>query len=126
MATNDEGKNYFTPAVDDDNLRAISCHIKTASPADIAFGTTNGLNDKEILPIMRYRNLGPDCTLSVKLTPILRVYAVKGYHGQDVITPDLDSNVVLSVDLTSLPQFTQWGVSFDKDSDRVIITRQTD
>ncbi|KAH9475688.1 hypothetical protein JR316_0011247 [Psilocybe cubensis] len=119
LMTNEKGNNYLTKAAVG-SKGVVQCKIQTSTPAEIAFGLFN--QDKTtVSPVFKWTGLGIGSTLAVRLTPILRIYAVSDYQASEIIKGDLHSEVKFEKDLMTLSHETTWNIIRDPVSKEIKI-----
>ncbi|KAH9475619.1 hypothetical protein JR316_0012736 [Psilocybe cubensis] len=126
MKMDEEGNNYLTPTVDYEAPTSITCYFDTTDRADIIFGLLEGSDKTTMCPVTKFRDIKPGTTLMLEFTPMLSVYAVDGYHAQDIFKSASESQPLLCQNLNDLRRYTKWEVLTDKDSGCVKIVLQDD
>uniref|UniRef100_A0A8H8CG78 Uncharacterized protein n=1 Tax=Psilocybe cubensis TaxID=181762 RepID=A0A8H8CG78_PSICU len=90
----------------------LQCTNLTERPASLGIGFFNDTGFK-IEPALLWDNVANNYTLSVQLTPKLKIYAVSGYKTTDVIRADIESPVLFDENLIGLQPNSDWIVSID-------------
>ncbi|PPQ89849.1 hypothetical protein CVT25_007174 [Psilocybe cyanescens] len=75
-------------------------------------------------PALVWNNVAKNSTLSVKLTPKLKIYAVSDYKVTELIKADIESPLLFEKNLISLSSFTELTVSIDPGTGEVKITQE--
>ncbi|PPQ72761.1 hypothetical protein CVT25_015935 [Psilocybe cyanescens] len=120
LKTNEnENGNYLTPAAPG-TPKVMQCLNATARPASIGIGFFNEAGTK-IEPALVWNNIAVNSTLSVELTPKLKIYAASDYKVTELIRGDIESPLLFDKNLIALPSFTEWTVSIDPGTGQVKI-----
>ncbi|PPQ93932.1 hypothetical protein CVT25_010785 [Psilocybe cyanescens] len=113
---------YFTPAVAGTPgvMQALN---GTERPADMGIGFFNDAGTK-MEPALVWNNVAKNSTLSVQLTPKLKIYAVSDYKVTELIKGDIQSPLLFEKNLISLSSFTELTVSIHPVTGEVKITQE--
>ncbi|KAH9475592.1 hypothetical protein JR316_0012709 [Psilocybe cubensis] len=112
--------SYITKAVPSKAPKALQCVNETERPASIGIGFMNEAGTK-MEPALVWNNIAKDSTLSTELTPKLKIYAVSDYKETQLIRGDIESPLLFEKNLISLPNSTEWKVSIDEGTGKVVI-----
>ncbi|KAF9258068.1 hypothetical protein L218DRAFT_1005436 [Marasmius fiardii PR-910] len=88
--------------------KLMSAVNKTHLPQEIAFGTVNDNQGYLTLSPTSFFDVNPGETVAVDFQPRLIMYGDLDYHQNALIEENLKSKFIWEVDLTTLPQKSEW------------------
>uniref|UniRef100_A0A8H8CF17 Uncharacterized protein n=1 Tax=Psilocybe cubensis TaxID=181762 RepID=A0A8H8CF17_PSICU len=120
LAPNSNGQmNHITDAKTG-TAGVMQCTNVTPQPANIGIGFFNKAGNK-MEPAILWQNVAKNATLSVQLTPRLKIYATTDYKTSQLITGDVESPLLFYQNLIGLAAHTEWNVIVDEGTGEIKI-----
>ncbi|KAH9482023.1 hypothetical protein JR316_0006553 [Psilocybe cubensis] len=114
LAPNSNGQmNHITDAKTG-TAGVMQCTNVTPQPANIGIGFFNKAGNK-MEPAILWQNVAKNATLSVQLTPRLKIYATTDYKS------DVESPLLFYQNLIGLAAHTEWNVIVDEGTGEIKI-----
>ncbi|KAH9475600.1 hypothetical protein JR316_0012717 [Psilocybe cubensis] len=121
VMTDNDGDNYLEQATTGAK-GIIQCKVDSSLPATVAFGIFN-TEKTAFEPLFTWRDIPKGDKLSIKVTPVLKIYAVSNYQETEVVRSDVVSNLLFREDILNLPAVSRWTVSVDSNTKSIQIAR---
>ncbi|KAH9475690.1 hypothetical protein JR316_0011249 [Psilocybe cubensis] len=121
LKTDNDGDNYLEQATAGAE-GIIQCKVESSFPATVAFGIFNQ-KKTALEPLFTWKDIPKGDRLSIKVTPVLKIYAVSNYQETEVVKSDVFSDSLFKENILTLPSLSRWTVSVDNNTKAIKITR---
>ncbi|KAH9475691.1 hypothetical protein JR316_0011250 [Psilocybe cubensis] len=121
----EDGDNFLKAPVKAENAdNIVQCKVKTDFPATLGFGIFDKSGTR-MEPIFTWTDIPKGDTLSLALTPKLKIYAVTDIKVNQVLKGEVQSPKLFEENLIELPPLSKWEVYIEENTNAVRIRSAT-
>ncbi|KAG1784798.1 uncharacterized protein HD556DRAFT_1425811 [Suillus plorans] len=111
--------HFSTPQAGTSGILQAQNH--TGTTQEMAVGFVNK-GDFMPTPVLFFSDVADGSHVTAKFTPVLRAYITSDYEATSILRGPVETQAILSQDLTGLAQNTTWNLSHDASTGRYTLT----